>query len=94
LEVYYGFYRDAGSDAATEMLGDVNAAEIEIIGAENDRRIFLEAGRLKASYKMSLADAIFLATAQVDNLIALTADHHEFDAVELREKSIRFEWIR
>ena len=55
--------------------------------------IFTEAGRLKASYKISLADSVALAQAIVSGGALLTADHHEFDAIEKHEK-IRFEWIR
>jgi predicted nucleic acid-binding protein len=55
--------------------------------------IFAEAGRLKASYKISLADAIALAEASVSGGALLTADHHEFDVVEKNEK-FQFQWIR
>jgi predicted nucleic acid-binding protein len=55
--------------------------------------IFLEAGRLKASYKISLADSIVLAEALVTNAKLLTADHHEFDVIEENEE-ILFLWIR
>ena len=55
--------------------------------------IFTEAGRLKASYKISLADSVALAQTIVSGGALLTADHHEFDAIEKHE-NIRFEWIR
>jgi len=55
--------------------------------------IFMEAGRLKASYKISLADSFALAEASTSGGILLTADHHEFDAVEKRE-NISIFWIR
>jgi len=54
---------------------------------------FNEAGRLKASYRISLADAIALAETSVTEGELLTADHHEFDVIEKQEK-IKFHWIR
>ena len=55
--------------------------------------IFMEAGRLKASYKISLADSIALAQAFVVDGELITADHHEFDVIEGKE-NITFQWIR
>jgi len=55
--------------------------------------ILLEAGRLKATHKISLADAIVLAQASVTKGILITADHHEFDVIEEKEP-IKFLWIR
>ncbi len=60
---------------------------------EFDQAIFPVAGRLKASYRISLADAIALAQAIVTEGELMTADHHEFDALEGKE-SLRFHWIR
>jgi predicted nucleic acid-binding protein len=55
--------------------------------------VFAVAGRLKASYRISLADAVALAEASVSGGALLTSDHHEFDAIEQKE-NIRFLWIR
>jgi predicted nucleic acid-binding protein len=54
---------------------------------------FAEAGRLKATYKISIADAVVLAQASVSGGAVVTADHHELDVVEQNE-SIAFKWIR
>jgi predicted nucleic acid-binding protein len=56
-------------------------------------KVFTEAGRFKASYKISLADSIALAETSVSGGKLLTADHHEFDIIEKQEK-IKFNWIR
>ena len=56
--------------------------------------MFQTAGWLKASYKISLADSIALATASVLNGELLTCDHHEFDAIDKSEENINFHWIR
>jgi predicted nucleic acid-binding protein len=54
----------------------------------------IEAGRLKTTYKISLADAIALAEASVSGGILVTADHHEMDKIEQAEPNIKFRWIR
>jgi len=91
LEVYYGFYRDNGKDYALNILEKAEASVIKIV--EFDREILLEAGRLKATYKLSLADCIAVAQAIVLKGSLLTADHHELDALDGKE-NIRFTWIR
>jgi hypothetical protein len=53
----------------------------------------MEAGRLKSSYKISLADSIALAEASISNGMLITADHHEFDTIEMNERLLFF-WIR
>jgi hypothetical protein len=55
--------------------------------------VFNEAGRFKASYRISLADSIALAETIVSSGELLTADHHEFDVIEKQEE-IKFHWIR
>jgi PIN domain nuclease of toxin-antitoxin system len=91
LEVYYDFYRHKGKQYAKDFVMKVKQSVVQIY--EFDEAIFEEAGRLKASYKISLADSIALAQALVTGGDFLTADHHEFDAIEKHE-SIRFYWIR
>jgi len=92
LEVYYGFYRAFGKHLADAMARKLHASKIAIV-SELDSAVFAEAGRLKASYKMSLADAVALAQTIVVSGALLTSDHHEFDAVEANEH-INFIWIR
>ena len=91
FEVYYGFYRNEGKKCAEKVLDNVAQSIVSI--SEFDKEVFPVAGRLKASYKISLADSIVLAQTIVSNGTLLTADHHEFDALEGRE-DIRFRWIR
>ena len=92
LEVYYDIYRWVGKEKANEELTMIKKLPIKVQTELSDE-VFLEAGRLKASYKISLADSIALAEASVSGGILLTADHHEFDAVEKNEK-IHFHCIR
>jgi PIN domain nuclease of toxin-antitoxin system len=91
LEVYYGFYREKGK-AYADMV--VQAVDNSVINVTNtSRAVFVEAGRLKASYAISLADSIALAEASVAGGTLITSDHHELDVVEKNE-GIRFLWFR
>ncbi|MCL2603675.1 MAG: type II toxin-antitoxin system VapC family toxin [Defluviitaleaceae bacterium] len=90
-EVYYGFYREYGKDYALNVIENVEDSPIFI--TEFDRDVFLEAGRIKATYKLSLADSIVIAQSIHLKGSILTADHHEFDAIEGKE-NLTFNWIR
>jgi len=90
-EVYYGFYREYEKEYALNVVENVENSNILV--TEFDREIFLEAGRLKATYKLSLADSIAVAQTIILRGSILTADHHEFDAIDGKENLI-FNWIR
>ncbi|MCL2147520.1 MAG: PIN domain-containing protein [Synergistaceae bacterium] len=92
LEVYYDLYRSHGKEKANLILSEVKKRPIRI-NAEITDEIFAEAGRLKASYKISFADSFVLAQASISGSDLLTADHHEFDTIEESEP-IKFRWIR
>ena len=92
LEIYYDTYRAKGKDVADEMLKAVRRLPI-IVDDSLDDNIFFESARLKATYKISLADSIALALSVTRKASIVTADHHEFDKIEKKEK-ILFEWIR
>ena len=92
LEVYYDLFRTYGKERADEVVNEIRRLPIQIIHEISDD-VFAEAGRLKASYKISLADAIALAQTLVICGELLTADHHEFDPIEENEPII-FHWIR
>lgn len=91
FEVYYGFYRDKGKDYAEKIMNGVRRSVVSVCEFDND--VFAEAGRLKAAYRISLADSVVLAQAVISGGVILTADHHEFDAIE-KQENIRFQWIR
>jgi len=92
LEVYYGIYREDGPEMAEMILGKISKLPIKLIDTIKEN-VFREAGRLKATYKISLADSIVLAEALIKKALLVTADHHEFDILEKKER-IRFSWIR
>ena len=92
LEVYYGLFREYGKEHANMFMDEVKRSPV-VIRHEISDEVFAEAGRLKALYRMSLADAVALAEAFVSGAVLLTADHHEFDVVEEKE-GLSFAWIR
>ena len=92
LEVYYDAYRLRGKDQADLMISELSKRPVSINHEITDE-IFLEAGRLKATYRISLADSVALAQALVLDARLLTSDHHEFDSIEELEP-ISFMWIR
>ena len=92
LEVYYDLYRSYGEEVADKLIRNINKPPI-VIHSELSDTVFKEAGRLKASYKISIADSIALGEAIVSGGQLLTSDHHEFDLIE-KSEDIRFYWIR
>jgi predicted nucleic acid-binding protein len=92
LEVYYDVYRSADRETADNVVSELTKHPVTIVSEISDA-VFAEAGRLKATYKISLADSIALAEASVSGGSLATADHHEFESVEKRE-DIQFYWIR
>ena len=85
LEVFYDVYKTQGEVEAKNFLHDIVNSPIRIIETI-ERQAFIEAGRLKANYRISLADSIFLAEVLTnENCIGVTADHHEFDVVKEKE---------
>ncbi len=92
LEVYYDVVKRCGEATAKNVLTEIKKNPIEIISPFSNR-IFFQAGKLKAKYRISLADSIALSTAYLQKGVLVTSDHHEFDIVEQKEK-ISFYWIR
>jgi len=92
LEVYYCAWRELGKAAADRLLSKATASPIEIID-HISHEIFMESARLKASYRVSLADAVALAVAKTRGARIVTSEHGEFDPVE-KEEDIAFLWIR
>ena len=92
LEVYYGYLRANGENFAESVFSIVASSCIKIPDILTDN-LFRQAGKLKVAYRLSLADAIFLAQAIEDNAIVVTSDHHELNIVEQSGK-FEFLWIR
>jgi predicted nucleic acid-binding protein len=81
LEIYYDVYRTDGAGMADKTLEKIRNLPIKIVHAISEE-VFREAGKLKATCKISLADAVALAEANVRHTQIVTADHHEFDELE------------
>jgi predicted nucleic acid-binding protein len=92
LEVYYNVFRKGGREIADDALLEVKASPIDIIETVSED-VLKEAGRLKASYKMSVADSMAVAEASVSGGVLVTSDHHELKEVEASE-NIKFYWFR
>lgn len=92
LEIYYGVYREDGKENAEEILIKILNLPLIVVDTLKDD-VFKEAGRLKATYKISPADSIAIAEAETRKAQILTADHHEFDPLD-RKGEVRVYWIR
>ena len=92
LEVYYGELRDKGSDIAQIVLDMVQHYSIKIVDTISEQ-VFQKAARLKAEYKISLADCIGLATALELSGQFVTSDRHELETVTEKEPIPIF-WFR
>jgi predicted nucleic acid-binding protein len=80
-EAYYLFYRSRGERTAEAMVQDVQRLPVRI-----EDRIFppllREAGRLKASYRISLADAFAAGLARLRGAALMSCDRKEFAPLE------------
>ncbi|GAB6275095.1 MAG: hypothetical protein STSR0004_19600 [Peptococcaceae bacterium] len=89
---YYGVYREDGKEVAEEILSTVSKIPIKIIERINGA-VLKEAGGLKATYKISVADAVAVAQAKTKKALLVTADHHELDQLE-QDNEVDIHWIR
>ena len=92
LEVYYYIYKRYNEQVALNLFEDIKMAPIKMETEVTDEML-IKAGRLKSLYKMSLADAIGLAVSIIYDGNFVTADHHELDIVQEKER-IKIIWIR
>jgi predicted nucleic acid-binding protein len=93
LEVFYDFYRSEGREFAMDFLEDFRNWKVIIHDFTDE--IMIEAGRLKAGYKISLADSVALGQAIVSGAVFLTSDRHEFGIIDKQGiEDIEFCWIR
>jgi len=85
-EVYYITFREKDVNEANESIVLVKRMPIEFV--QVDERIALTAGRVKATYSMSYADAFVVATAIVKEAKIVTGDP-EFKSIEAQVLWIR-----
>jgi predicted nucleic acid-binding protein len=93
FEVYYDFLKRGASETEAEnLLDDLYNLPVSIVD-KIDRSWLKNAAKLKVGYSISVADSLGLALAQQLQASLITADHHEFDAIELAGEA-KFYWIR
>lgn len=91
-EVYYGFYKVEGREKAETVIE--NLMQLPINFVEDMSIDFVKtAGKYKANYRISFADAFVLALAEKREGKVVTTDHGEFDPVAKKER-IEFFWVR
>jgi uncharacterized protein with PIN domain len=80
-EVYYDLYRRSGDEDASALEEMLAVAGIELVETISSS-LWRTAGKLKAEWRrVSLADCLVLALAQIEKGTVLTSDHHELDPI-------------
>lgn len=92
LEVYYQIYRDQSPEDADDLLSRMKVLPIKI-EREIDHELFIKAGKIKATYKLALADAVAVGLAQKNNVPLLTTDWSELEVVA-RADVVKIHWLR
>ena len=92
LEVYYYVLKNYNEELAKNLLENIKISPVNI-NSEITDDILIKAGKFKSLYKMSLADSIGLAESIINTGYFVTADHHELDIVQKKEK-VKIVWIR
>jgi predicted nucleic acid-binding protein len=92
LEVYYKIYKAYGKASANDLADTMKQMPI-LIKDTLDDAVLREAGRLKANYKLSIADSIAVAETIINNGTLVTSDHHEIEPVKKHEK-LKVFWFR
>ena len=72
MEIYYLSWQEKGEDIAKELLVLIKSLPLQIV--ESNERLILSAGRLKANYRLSVADSIIAATAIEKSAILVHKD--------------------
>jgi len=91
-EIYYIFYRRAGFSRAEEVLKDLRGFAIRL----QDRislGLLKEAGRIKASYRLSYADAFAVGLARLRGAQLVSCDHRELEPLEAAGEVMML-WVR
>jgi predicted nucleic acid-binding protein len=92
LEVYYDVCRTRGQDDGNRALNTIKKFPIEIIAGLTDD-VFREVGRIKATYRISLGDAIALAECIIGYGTLVTSDRNDFEPIEQKE-NVNIYWFR
>ena len=72
MEVYYNSWQEKGEDMAKELAVLLKSLPAQIV--ESSERLILSAGRIKANKRLSVADAIIVATAMEKSAVLIHKD--------------------
>jgi predicted nucleic acid-binding protein len=72
MEIFYTAMRKKGDDEAVRLVALVKAWPVEWVYP--DEKVLLQAGRLKASHRLSVADALIAAVAKLREAILVHKD--------------------
>jgi predicted nucleic acid-binding protein len=86
MELYYVALRGLGEDEAGKLIGLIKSWPLSWMGLPE--RLLLQAGKLKARYQMSVADAIIAATAKLNGAILVHKDQ-ELESLSREVKLIK-----
>jgi predicted nucleic acid-binding protein len=94
LEVYYGLVGVIGVAKAREIMQKAADTPLIIINTIS-QHVYDEAARIKGTHhRLSLADAVGIATAAELDGTFVTSDHHELEFIASKESSLKFYWFR
>ena len=79
MELYYITLRERGEDQAAKLIALVKSWPV--VWVYPDEKTLLQAAKLKASYRLSVDDALILAVAKLHRATLVHKDP-EFDAIE------------
>ena len=88
-EIYYSTMRQVSQAEAEARAQEIASLPIEIVGVSDDLKFVRQAAILKASYRISYADAFTAALAK-DKKAELVTGDPEFKALE---REIRIAWL-
>lgn len=92
FEICYDAAKRSGYDIGIQMFEEIKQLPIKII-FEIKQNVVEKAVYFKTNFKVSVADAIALGLAKVNDASIVTSDHHEFDCID-EAKEIKFSWFR
>lgn len=91
-EVYYDCLRASGNKVAEKLLKTLQTMPVLIVTAI-DIPLLKQAGEIKATERLSLADAVAVALAITNKAKLVSADHHELEPLE-RKQLVQICWFR
>jgi predicted nucleic acid-binding protein len=91
-EVYYDVVKRNDITTAQETYQDVKQLPIRFDDRISDQLVY-NAGEMKATYRISYADAFAVAQANLLNAELVTTDHKEFEPLE-QAGVVKIKWLR